>query len=118
MPRGPRSAIPYPQRNLARGYRYQDLITALGMAGILAEGSGTVAVEVKRFEGDVFDDVTLALTGQPPRRAQIKHFKPERSITRALFADNAAGLRFDRLMTGWDSATPGADHELRIVTTL
>jgi hypothetical protein len=68
------------------------LIAALGMAGILAEGSGTVAVEVKRFKGDVFDDVMLALSGQPPRRGKVKHFKPERSITRALFADDAVGL--------------------------
>src|SRR3954465_2841037 len=98
MARGPGATIPYPQRNLARGYRYQDLIAALGMAGILAEGSGTIAVEVKRVMGDVFDDVTLALTGQSPRRAQVKHFKPDRSITRALFADDAAGLKFDRLM--------------------
>ncbi|MCW3000543.1 MAG: hypothetical protein JWN65_4092 [Solirubrobacterales bacterium] len=118
MPRGPGATIPYPQRNLARGYRFQDLIAALSMAGILAEGSGTVAVEVKRLKGDIFDDVTLALTGQPPRRAQVKHFKPDRSITRALFTDDAAGLKFNRLMTGWDSTTAGADHELRIVTTL
>lgn len=118
MLRGPGATIPYPQRSLARGYRYQDLIAALGMARILAEGSGTVAVEVKRFRGDVFDDVTLALTGQPPRRGQVKHLKPVRSITRTLFADDVAGLKFDHLMTGWDSATPGGDHELRIVTTL
>jgi hypothetical protein len=118
MPRAPGATIPYPQRHLARGYRYQDLIAALGMAGILAEGSGTLAVEVKRFKGDVFDDVTLARTGRPSRRGQVKHLKPDRSISRALFANDAVGLKFDRLMTGWDSARPGPDHELRIITTL
>src|SRR4051812_5556437 len=93
-----RATVPYPQRNLARGYRYQDLVAALGMAGILAEGSGALAVELKRFTGDVFDDVTLEAPGRSPRRGQVKHLKPDRPITRALFADDVAGLKFDRLM--------------------
>jgi hypothetical protein len=119
MSRGTGASVPYPQRNLARGYRYQDLIAALSMASILAEGSGTIAVELKRFTGDVFDDVTLMLPGHAPRRAQVKHFKPDRPIALALFADAAAGLRFDRLMTAPDDPGPSdADDELRIVTTL
>ena len=111
--------VPYPQRGLAKGYRYQDLVAALGMAGVLAEGSGAVAIEVKRFKGDVFDDVTLFTRGRS-RRAQVKNFKPDRSITRALFSDNADGLQFDRVMAEAGDVHDGqdADPELRVVTTL
>jgi hypothetical protein len=111
--------VPYRQRGLASGYRYQDLIAALAMARVLAEGAGSVAVEEKRFAGDAFDDIELIAVDGTSRRVQVKHREARGPLTIALFEGDADGLRLDALVAA-EAANGGTatGSELRIVTTL
>lgn len=104
----------YPQRSLHTGYRYQDLLAALAMAGVLADGSGEVAVERKRFDGDRFDDIVISL--QTERRlGQVKGLQSAGPLRLALFEDDARGLRLDHLFAG---DVPGEDFELRVISDI
>jgi hypothetical protein len=104
----------YPQQPLHRGYRYQDLIAALAMAAVLAEGSGQVAVETKRFAGDRFDDVIVVRQNRT-KRAQVKTLQSAGPLRLELFERDQHGLGLDLLFTG-DAPEDGSD--LRIVSPI
>ena len=110
-------SVPYRQRPLHAGYRYQDLIAAMAMADVLTDGRGEVLIETARFDGDRFDDVVFTPGGVPVATARSSIARrPAISIFRcSLPTPNDSDWTASSKAS---AAHPDDGAELRVVTTL
>lgn len=80
-----------------RGYAYQDLLTGNAFVEILLGLAASVKVDLKDFEGDLFDDITITYVDGRRVRLQIKHTTIDRELSQATFTANGRHLRLDLL---------------------
>ncbi len=92
-----------------RGYIYQDVTTAIALAGVLAARTGTITVDKKSAPGDVFDDITVRGDDGVVRR-QIK-WSEQGTQTLELddFVHEKSAVRIDKLIGSFKS-----DHAANI----
>src|SRR6266700_5686327 len=60
-------------QNAHSGYEYQDIFTALRLVDVLLSRTAEVTVDVKLFDGDLFDDLTTLWSDGSCTREQLKH---------------------------------------------
>lgn len=100
-----------------KGYLHQDIVTALALASLLLPRTADrrVRADKKRFEGDVFDDLTLE--GLKSRRVQIKsHSTAERMLKLADLATTAIDFPLDYAVRSF-LADPEPPDEYRLLVT-
>lgn len=77
------------------GYAYQDLLTGNAFVELLLGTAASIRVDLKDFDGDRFDDVTIAYVDGRRVRLQIKHTTADRELSQNSFTADGRGLRLD-----------------------
>src|SRR3954452_4944267 len=80
------------------GYAYQDILTGNALVELMLGTATTVLVDLKEFDGDRFDDITITFSNGRRVRLQIKHTTIDRELSRATFTRDDRNLRLDVLM--------------------
>lgn len=80
------------------GYTYQDLMTAIALVDLLLGNVQSVTVDVKGFEGDRFDDLTIEQHSGRRLRVQIKHTTHDRELAKSSFSGAGRSLKLDDLL--------------------
>jgi len=80
------------------GYAYQDVITGTAFVDLMLGTATTIKVDLKDFDGDRFDDLTINYSAGHRLRLQIKHTTIDRELARATFSSDKRDLRLDLLL--------------------
>lgn len=82
-----------------KGYEYQDLLTAYFIiSDLLNDNYSEYKIDIKEFEGDKFDDLTI-INNQVIKR-QIK-YSEDKTVTKEDFSSKNYDLALDVLYTSW-----------------
>ena len=104
-----------------RGYEYQDLLVAARLVDVMLGSIEQIRIDEKLVPDDRFDDLTTVDETGRRERIQVKHTdNPDQTLTLATFANDARGLRLDRLISAAlaDRDSPGTqarESSFRIV---
>ncbi|WP_404290234.1 ATP-binding protein [Glutamicibacter arilaitensis] len=80
------------------GYAYQDIVTGNAFVDLLLGAAVSIKVDLKDFNGDRFDDTTIAYTDGRRVRFQIKHTTIDRELSQATFTADKRHLRLDLIL--------------------
>lgn len=80
------------------GYAYQDIVTGNAFVELLLGTAASIRVDLKDFDGDRFDDVTIAYADGRRVRLQIKHTTIDRELSQSTFSADSRGLRLDLVL--------------------
>lgn len=80
------------------GYAYQDIVTGNAFVDLLLGTAVSVKVDLKDFDGDRFDDITIAYTDGRRVRLQIKHTTLDRELSQSTFTADGRHLRLDLIL--------------------
>ncbi|WP_431867490.1 ATP-binding protein [Microbacterium paraoxydans] len=80
------------------GYAYQDIVTGNAFVDLLLGTVASIRVDLKDFEGDRFDDLSIAYADGRRVRLQIKHTTTDRELSQNTFTADGRGLRLDILL--------------------
>ncbi|MEW1974444.1 ATP-binding protein [Microbacterium profundi] len=80
------------------GYAYQDIVTGNAFVELLLGTAASIRVDLKDFDGDLFDDVTIAYIDGRRVRLQIKHTTTDRELSQSTFTADGRGLRLDLVL--------------------
>lgn len=98
------------------GYAYQDILTGNAFVELLLDLAVSVKVDLKDFDGDLFDDITIAYADGRRLRLQIKHTTIDRELSQATFTANGRHLRLDLILRSLlNDLTPNPDTTYRVV---
>lgn len=98
------------------GYAYQDLITGTAFVDLMLGTATTIKVDLKDFDGDRFDDLTINYSAGRRVRLQIKHTTTDRELARATFSSDKRDMRLDRLLRALlDDLADNPDTTYRVV---
>ncbi len=98
------------------GYAYQDIVTGNAFVELLLGTAGSIRVDLKDFDGDRFDDVTIAYVDGRRVRLQIKHTTTDRELSQSTFSTDKRGLRLDLLLRSLlDDLNTNPDTTYRVV---
>lgn len=79
------------------GYTYQDLISGVALVDLLLGTATEVNVDIKGFDEDRFDDLTISYTDARRVRIQIKHTTQDRELSKATFSADSRSLKINLL---------------------
>lgn len=79
------------------GYTYQDLVTGIALVDLLLGTATAIDVDVKGFDGDRFDDLTIRYEDNRRVRIQIKHTTQDRELSKASFSADSRSLKLNIL---------------------
>ena len=80
------------------GYAYQDIVTGNAFVDVLLGTAVSIRVDLKDFDGDRFDDITIMYADGRRVRLQIKHTTIDRELSRGTFTADRRDLRLDLLL--------------------
>lgn len=80
------------------GYAYQDIITGNAFVDLLLGTAVSIKVDLKDFNGDRFDDISITYADGRRVRLQIKHTTIDRELSRSTFTADGRHLRLDLLI--------------------
>lgn len=80
------------------GYAYQDIVAGNAFVDLLLGTAVSIQVDLKDFNGDRFDDITIAYADGRRVRLQIKHTTVDRELSQSTFTADGRLLRFDLLL--------------------
>lgn len=88
------------RRPALRGYAYQDLMMAIRLPDLLLGSVRSVKAERPRYDGDLFDDLTVHETSGAMVHVQVKHHSqgPDHRLPLSSFTSNDRRLRLDKLV--------------------
>lgn len=79
------------------GYTYQDLITGIALVDLLLGTAAVINVDIKGFDDDRFDDLTINYASGRRVRIQIKHTTQDRELSKATFSGDGRSLKLNLL---------------------